>query len=254
MNEGNVDAIKRRWTKDEIEYLEDRWGIIPIPCIAKNLNRSIESIKNKAYRIGLERHLHCREEITINQLFIALGISGSYSYSLNRMLNRGLPVIKKKSITKIYKMIKIDSFWEWAEQNRDILNFAKFSKGDLGKELDWVEEKRKADKLNPSKNSHNRRWSKEEDNLLISKVKSNRYTYSDLSSDLNRTENAIKRRLQDLKVPYRPVPRNNHKKWTEDENKRMVEMYKKGYDTFAIAKVLNKTQLSIGDRVKMFGL
>lgn len=233
----------RSWSNEEINYLEDKWGVMTIPFIAKNLNRSIDSIKNKAYKIGLERHLHCREEITINQLFIALGIGGSYSYSLNKMINYGLPVVQKVTIKRVYKMIKIDKFWIWAEENRNILNFAKFERGILGKEPDWVEEKRKADKLNPSKASHNRRWSKEEENLLISKVKSNRYTYSDLSRDFNRTENAIKRRLQDLKVPYRPVPRDNHKKWTNEENEKMIELYRKGYDS-----------ASIGDRIKMFGL
>lgn len=66
-------------------------------------------------------------------------------------------------------------------------------------------------------------------------------------------KNGIKRRFYDMKVPYRPIPLDNHVKWTKEENERMIELYEKGYDSNAIAKALNKTQLSISDRLKARG-
>ena len=60
----------------------------------------------------------------------------------------------------------------------------------------------------------------------------------------------IKRRIYYLAVPYRPVPRNNHIKWTDEENRKMFELHDKGYDSYVIAKILGKTHLSICDRLK----
>ena len=76
-------------------------------------------------------------------------------------------------------------------------------------------------------------------------------TNKDIADELNRTQAAVKRRLYDLKVPYRPVPLDNHKKWTEEENMKMLDLYKKGYDCYSIATMLNKTNLSICDRLRI---
>ena len=51
------------------------------------------------------------------------------------------------------EMVDMRKFWEWAEENKKQLNFAKFEKGALGKEPDWVDEKRKLDYKNPTKHS-----------------------------------------------------------------------------------------------------
>ena len=202
----------KTWRKEELEILEDKWGASSIPQIAKILGKSVNAIRCKAQKIGLESFIDCGEYVTFNKL--------------------------------------IKDFWKWAEQHKQDISFAKFEKGSIGEEPAWVGEKRKADLTNPSKVNHNRKWTKEQDNLLIEKTKSCRYTYKDLARDFNRTENAIKRRLYDLAVPYRPVPLDTHIKWTEEENKKMFELHEKGYDTYAIAQILNKTHLSISDRLK----
>lgn len=245
--------MRRNWTSEEIEYLCENWGVISIPAICKNLNRSKYSIQNKVQRLGLGGHTDGGELITFSKLIKALGFNNSYTLLRDKYTSAGLKIIYKTINTKKIAKVDLKEFWKWAEKNKGILNFSKFEKGMLGSEPNWVNEKRQADKINPTKHDHNRPWTKEDDNRLISKTKSCRYTYKDLSKELNRTENAIKRRLYDLGVPYRPLPLNNHIKWTKEENEKMVELYKKGYDTYAIATALNKTQLSISDRLKSIG-
>ena len=240
----------KTWTKEELEFLEDKWGTVSIPHIAKILDKTVNSIKCKAYRIGLERFIDQGEYVTFNKFIKAIGYSGSYSYLEERLLKLSFPMKHKKSINMRYKVVYIKDFWEWAEKHKQDISFAKFEKGIIGEEPSWVEEKRKADLSNPSKVDHSRKWTKEQDNLLIEKTKSCRYTYKDLAKEFNRTECAIKRRLYDLAVPYRPVPLDTHIKWTEEENKKMFELHGKGYDTYAIATILNKTHLSISDRLK----
>ena len=244
----------KSWSKEELEFLEDRWGGTSIPQISKALGRTVNAIKLKARKIGLGSFINCGEYVTFNKFIKAIGYSGSYSYLEKRLIKLDFPIKHKKAINMRYKIIYLKDFWKWAEQHKQDISFAKFEKGILGEEPLWVQEKRKADLSNPSKLNHKRKWTKSEDNLLIEKTKSCRYTYKDLARDFNRTENAIKRRLYDLAVPYRPVPLNNHIKWTDEENMKMFELHKRGYDTYAIAQILNKTHLSICDRLKKIEL
>lgn len=240
----------KNWTQEEVNILEDKWGTVSIPQIAKTLGKTVYAVKNKAFRMGLETFIDSGDYITFNKFIKAIGYGGNYSYLEKRLLKLDFPIKHKKYIKMNYKVVYLKDFWKWVEQHKQDISFAKFEKGILGEEPKWVEEKRKADFTNPSKLNHNRKWTRSEDNLLIEKTKLCRYTYKDLARDFNRTENAIKRRLYDLAVPYRPVPLDNHIKWTEEENQKMFELNKKGYDTYAIAKALNKTHLSICDRLK----
>lgn len=242
--------MAKAWSKEELELLEDKWGITPIPQIARLLNRTINSIRCKAQKIGLERFIDQGEYVTFNKFIKAIGYSKSYSYLEKRLMKIDFPMKHKKSVEMNYKVVYIKDFWKWAEKHKQDISFAKFEKGSLGEEPPWVVEKRKADLTNPSKVNNNRKWTKDQDNLLIEKTKSCKYTYKDLARDFNRTENAIKSRLYYLAVPYRPVPLDNHIKWTKEENRKMFELNTKGYDTYAIAIVLNKTHLSISDRLK----
>lgn len=240
----------KTWNEEELELLEDKWGTSSIPQIAKVLGRTVNSIKCKAYRIGLERFINSGEYVTFHIFVKAIGYNGGYKYLEKRLLKLGFPIKHKKSVKMNYKVVYLKDFWKWAYRHKHDISFAKFEKGSLGEEPTWVFEKRKADLTNPSKVNHSRKWTKEQDNLLIEKTKSCKYTYKDLARDFNRTEAAIKRRLYDLAVPCRPVPLDTHIKWTEAENKKMLELHEKGYDTYAIAQILNKTHLSISDRLK----
>lgn len=245
--------MSRPWAKEEVDYLESHWGEKSITQIAKYLNRSINGIKCKAVRLELGRHIHSGDYITLHQLLIGLGLGSNYGYLTMRLKRDGFPIHYKKSINKGYAIVYIDEFWKWMKNNKQKLSFARFEKGALGKEPNWVDEKRRADLKNPARVNHNKPWSTKDDNKLIFMCKQNRYTYKDIAKELNRTEGAVKRRLHDLSVPYRPIPLDNHIKWTAEENQRMIELHEKGYDSNAIAIALNKTQLSICDRLKARG-
>lgn len=241
--------MRRNWTKEEVEYLQDNWGDKSIKAIANHLNRSVNAIIVKAQRLELGRHIDAGDYVTYNQLIRALGYTGGSGYLTKRLKRDGFPMHYKASIKKKYAVVKLEEFWKWTKDNKQKINFANFPKGALGKEPEWVDDKRKADMKSPSKINHNKPWTKEDDNKLIFMCKQNRYTYKDAAEELNRTQSAVKRRLYDLAVPYRPVPLDNHVKWTFEENMKILELHRKGYDTSVIAKELNKTQLSISDRL-----
>jgi hypothetical protein len=247
MKEGWIMG-SRAWKDEELLFLEEKWGVLSLNGIAKNLNRSKPAIQLMAQKLNLGDSRLSGEKISINQFSKATGIS---VYAIKeRWMKHGFKTTKLKQGRYKTDKVDLDEFWKWAEKNKGLISFAKWEEGILGKEPDWVKEKRKADMMNPSNLNWNRKWAADEDRMLEEKLKLYRYTYDDLSKQFNRTEAAIKRRIYDLAIPYRPIPRDTHIKWTEEENMKMLELHSKGYSTAAIGKVLNKTQLSICDRLR----
>lgn len=240
----------RKWTEEEVAYLEERWGVVSVDVIANKLNRTVISVRKKASLLNLGKWINNIQHIKFRELIMALGYSESgYCYLKKKLKTLEFPIAVKKVSKMKVEVVDIEEFWKWAEQNKNELNFANFNEGCLGKEPDWVKEKRIADKMNPAKTKVKKRWTKEEDNLLIAKVKSNTYTYKMLSEDLVRSENAIKRRLMNLNVPYRPVP-EGWKSWSEEEENKALTLKEKGYDCFAIGKILGRTQMSVSDKLR----
>ena len=110
----------RNWTKEEFEYLEDNWGKVSIPTIAKNLNRSIEGIKQKAFDLKLGAFLQSGDFITFNELTKAVtGRIASDSYQMiSWVKNRGFPIHYRKANQCSFKIVYLKEFWEWAYENR----------------------------------------------------------------------------------------------------------------------------------------
>ncbi|ELC8344297.1 hypothetical protein JJB61_07275 [Clostridium perfringens] len=242
----------RIWTEEDINYLREKWGLVSVDVIAQKLNRTVISVRKKASYLKLGKWIDNIQYIKFRELIMALGYSESgYCYLKKKFKLLNFPMISKKVSKMKVEVVDIEEFWKWAEKNKSELNFANFNEGVLGKEPNWVKEKRKSDQINPAKVNVKKRWTKEEDNLLIAKVKSNTYTYKMISEDLFRTESAIKRRLMDLNVPYRPIP-EGWKPWSEEEENKAIMLREKGYDCFAIGRILGRTQMSVDDKLRSY--
>jgi len=239
----------KNWSKDELDYLQNKWGEVSIPNIAKFLGKSINAIKIKAIRIGLGRHIHSGEYITLNQLMIALGRpnAGGYIYK-SWIENRNMPVKYKKTIKREYMIIYLDDFWEWAEQNRTFLDFNKIEVGVLGAEPDWVKTQRTADiKYAAYKRTP---WTKDEDSLLKQYLSRYEYSYRYISVKMRRTEGAIKQRIRDLGIKSTPVKADNHTKWTSEEEEILRELYAKGYRPEVIAEHIDRSATAIRGKIE----
>ncbi|MCD8308921.1 MAG: hypothetical protein LUD19_03620 [Clostridia bacterium] len=225
------------WTKEELEYLENHWGQVSIPSIAKHLGRSVNAVKLKAGRCGLGRHIHSGVRITLLQFCEAIGKRNSYGWIKDRWARLGLPIHYQKSITKRYAMVDIDEFWVWAEQHKDIVDFSAFPEGTFGKEPEWVAAARHASWLAKMKKTP---WTPAEDAQLEYMLKAYRYTFDDLCRELNRTEGAIKRRILTLGLSYRPL-RNYDKHWTDDEVETLLRMKAEGHCWEEIGRSLHRS-------------
>lgn len=241
--------LRKTWTASEVDYLENSWGEASITTIGKNLERSIASVKLKAYNLGLTRHLHSGEHITLNQLMIALGRGSVHTYSLTSWVEeRGLPIKYKKSIKKKFRVIYLNDFWKWAKENRTFIDFSKVEVNILGQEPEWVKEQRKADNLFAEYKKTP--WTNTEDGLLKSLLSSYRYSYRDISIKLKRTEGAIKRRMLDLNIKQRPLKADNHNPWSPEETNMLMDLLDRGYKAEIIAEFIDRSALAIKGKIE----
>jgi hypothetical protein len=211
--------------------------------MSKKLGRTPEAVREKALRMGLGAFTENGDYITLNQLFIALGIDSSGTYKLKMFMENGLPWFYKKHTVYKYRCIKLKTFWNWLEQHKDLISFKNFDHLALGEEPPWVAVKRRTD-IAKAREFKTTPWTKSEDDLLVRLLNEYKYGYKDISLKLRRTEGAIKRRCYDLKIKARPVKANNHNPWSAEEEATLSTMLAEGYTLEDISKKLPKRSVS----------
>jgi len=242
---------KRTWTKEEEEFLMERWGAVSIPAIAKTLNRTTNAVKIRAARLNLGPVLMGGEYVSLNQLMLAVtGGSSSYTYQQTSWVGkRGLPVHRKRVNKNLFRVVYLDEFWAWAEKNRSFIDFSKMEPLSLGEEPDWVPEQRKKDfaafalqRKDP--------WTPEEDSRLIMLLKRHKYGYAELSEMLHRSAGAIQRRCTDLGVKERPVRASNRgNDWTDEDYKALADGIRSGDSYTVIGNTIGKSEKAVRGKV-----
>jgi hypothetical protein len=238
----------RIWSEEEKQFLRDKWGEMSIARIAKKLHRSVNAVKVKAIRMKLTNALNHIDGITLNQLAKLFDVS--YGWTVKKIWIDQLHIPFKTKIiaqSKAYRYICIDDFWKWATKNKHRINFAKLEENILGREPDWVAEKRKADQQNLTYKKIGIPWSKYEESLLKMMLVRHTYTYPQISKRLGRTEGAIKTHLEDLGWPERPVSTSteHYVMWPEEQIMTMIKMKNIGYGNNSIAEAIGRTARAV---------
>lgn len=235
----------RRWTREEDRYLEEAYGEKSIKTIAESINRSVNAVLVRKVRLKLGAFLEQGGYITFSQLLCAMygqSLASNAYRTTESKLWASAPIHKKKVNNNSFKIVYIDEFWKWAEKNKSKLDFSKLEENLLGKEPEWVKIKRKADLQSRRKATE---WTDSEDKYLERLLAENRYSYQDLEIKLNRTSDAIRRRIYDLALDdTRPVRSKPHK-WTGEEKAKLVLMKDEGYSLTEIARQLNRSGQSV---------
>lgn len=246
----NKTCKNRRWTPEETEYLEESWGRVAVKTIMKNLKRSKNAILLRVQRLGLGPFLEAGDYITLNQLLMSLyGYHAGKEYTIKQFLAKGLPVKKRRVDSNRFSVIYLEDFWDWAEMNSTLIDFSKLEPLALGKEPDWVDDKRAADIKKRMKFKYDP-WTKEEDKQLEQLLGMYKYNYRDLSLKLRRTEGAIKRRLCTLGIKARPLKMPNHNPWTEEEIAKLIELYHKGHTPSTMADDIPRSAQAISGKIE----
>ena len=229
----------KRWTTEEVKFLSENWGKLSVPVLAKNLGRTEIAILIKRDRLGLGAFLAADEFISLYKLCKCLKISYN-GETKNVFAKRGLNIKCKKVHKNRFLLVSVDDFWKFAEQNKEFIDFSRIEPLIFGKEPEWVAEARKADFLYKHKKT---KWTAAD----ISRLKlylEKGYTYRQISIELNRTEHAVKKRINKLNLKIRP-DRTSIKKWTAAEYAAALNLSDKGYSFEAIADELGRTALSV---------
>ncbi|NFL76700.1 hypothetical protein FDB81_13350 [Clostridium sporogenes] len=250
LNKHNLITKKRRdYTKEELIYLEEKWGAKSVKSIAKKLNRSEWAVRMKAYKMGLGDPKLSIDGITINQLSKAIGVHYQ-SIMRNWVEQYGFPVKNKVLINESITYATQNDFWEWAKDNKNLIDFSRIEANILGKEPQWAKEKRRIDILANNKSRNKRPWTDSEIEKLISLLKTYNFTYADIAERLGRSQSAVKRKIYDLKIPYRPVPKRRGVFWTKDQKVKLKKLYDKGYTPTLISKTIGKSEFSIYEKLR----
>ena len=144
-----IDQMNRKWTTEEEELLSDLWGDKPIEYIARVLIRTEISIVNRAFVLGLGSQIENNYDgLTIPEIS-NLFLVGTITI-LTSWVVLGLKIHTRKiSNNKSYKYVTINELFEFLERNQNIWDSRVLEKNILGKEPEWLQEKRKRDKLLP---------------------------------------------------------------------------------------------------------
>jgi len=184
--------MAKRWTQEDVDYLEMYWGSHSIESIAAYLNRSLEGIRAKAQRLGLGGATMTTSRVTAYQLSVITGVDRK---TVKRWMNQGLPY-KKQKLTRVYNyFIEPQDFWKWAKNQKHI-DFRRIERGVLIPEPDWLDEKIR-EQYNSTLRRHRSFWTTMDD-VRLRDMLAKGYTYARIGKELERTEKAIGRRIKFL--------------------------------------------------------
>lgn len=244
-----IIGSQKNWTDEEKEYLCEKWGVISASGIAKHLKRTFSGVFQKAQRMGLGDPTTHFDGITICQLMNAL--DKTYSVSKVWIRDYGMPVKTKLfAKEKRVRVITYPEFWKWAEQHKELMNFAKMDPNTLGTEPEWMKIKRRADNLRSQKTWQSVAWTAKEDQQLAQMLQTSNMTYPKLASHFNRSESSIRRRIYDLNIKFSPKRLNNHIKYTAIEIEKLSIMACQGYGYETIAQELGKSALGVRGKLE----
>lgn len=179
--------MRRNWTPEEEQYLEDKAGKISLSAIAKKLNRTIRACEVKLSRLGISV-LDYYEYLTTVKISNLLGINRRTIQGWIK--NEGLKY-QKLTITAERECyyVTLEDLMEWLKDNQDKWNSKNFEPYALGSEPQWLKNKRLADIQRKPVN-----WSDYEDGQLTTMFKLG-LNSKQISIHIGRTPEAVRNKI-----------------------------------------------------------
>lgn len=130
---------EKNWTKAELNYLENKVGILSTEAIGKALGRSTSSVALKQHRLGLGGYLANTESLNKNNICQILGIEYK---TLQRYERNGLLIRRRSGIYSISQ----ENLLRWLKNNQDLWNAARVTDESIFADAKWYKSKKEADK------------------------------------------------------------------------------------------------------------
>lgn len=231
------------WTQDDIDYLEQNFGVISINAIAKHLNKTPKAVLGKSKRLELGSAINASEMLTIGELAKTIGVDDKTikNWIEKYDLKASRRVIVRK---RLYWRIKIQSFWNWAKTHQDFIRWSKFERNALGKEPDWVEAARKKYVLKPKRRLE--KWTTKEDESLRMYWNAGK-SVKEIGNILNRSSQAILNRAQRIGLNKKKISI----RWKPVEVETLIKMKIDGYTDAQVAEELGRGLEGVAFKRKM---
>lgn len=237
---------KKRWSQDELEYLEDSWGFVSLDTISKNLQRTKEAVRRKAWNLGLGPSRYA-DGLIYSPPQIAELLKKDVK-DIYRFIEDGtLKGRKRKLINERVYQVHFDDLMAFLKDNPDKWDSRKVPPYTFGIEPDWMKEKRIKDMEIPK--AH-KKWTKNEERELIYYVNQG-YEMRDIANILGRTLTSIYRRAQELRERGQLKPIKKMTYWSKEEINKMLELEKQGLTDKEIAYKLGRKRIHITDKRRM---
>lgn len=196
---------KKRWTAEEEEYLESKWGIVSMATLTKKLGRSKRAIEHRALGMGLGGMYETGDMLLSSEVAKTLGVATSTILCWVR--DKGLKAKRVKLKSQQRVLISLDDLIEWLKEHDELWNANKLEYLALGKEPEWLKQKRQRDR--------NKKWKRTsytpaEDSKIISLYKMN-YTFAEIAKETGRTAYMVKHRIDKLRSLGHKIPYKNAK-------------------------------------------
>lgn len=180
---------KRYWTAEEEKYMNKYYLRQPNKRTAKALNRTVESVRKKAARMGIN---------TYYDGYLSARVLGRCFSTNERAVKRwvekfNLPAIKVKEPNRTRYQIDPEQFWKWADTHRSIINWSGYDLCSILPEPRWVEFEQARYKTK----RHGQRFTDNEI-VRIKHMKHRGLNTKEIAAEMGRTEVSIRHVLKKL--------------------------------------------------------
>jgi hypothetical protein len=174
------------WTSKQEEFLIENLGKLSYDKIGEKVGKKGKAVRQKKIRMKLGNPKDILDYVTIKYLE---KIIHSSTRTINKWIEKHGLKATYKNVAHNQKIsrIKLNDFWNWAEENYKLINWNKFEFENLGIEPKWTKKVRRDCKRNRIT------WTTKRERLLESYIKIG-FSYKQISKNMNLTTDAVRSR------------------------------------------------------------
>jgi transposase len=186
----------KNWTKEEIRYLDENWGVFPLETLSRHLGRTKTAIIVKSKRLKLGGDYNSGEYLSARQVSKMLGVD-DHTVTDYWVKKCGLKVSFKRMRHRKMHLISYEDLLIWLKNNPDKWDSRRVKHLGLGMEYDWLKEKRLLDSYRPRRRLQ--KWTQEEISRLKFYFKEGK-KIREIAELMERTDNGVEHKLSRIDI------------------------------------------------------
>ncbi len=238
----------RKWTEEEIRFLERNWVRMRPEEIAAQLGRSVYGVRAKGRLWGLGRRCDgMGEMLTLGMIKTAFGKRTASWIIVRYMESTGLKAVRFRQGKVVRFSVRTDDFWKWVKHRQGMFPVSRMEPLALGPEPKWVDEARKRQRDCPSQRLGSD-WTDADDMLLQSMVRQ-KTPIREMCRRLKRSEISVRNRASLLFLSISYGKERRRRPWTEEEHTTIAEMLIAGATVYEISQAMDRTEHMVRNKM-----